>query len=87
MERLRTLDGAEVSDVTDVTDAADVADVVDGAEADAEAEPSNSTLSTVWRSLLPEQDITVAITRVIGKRNSSFLIVRAKVTKRYSNGK
>lgn len=84
MERLRTLDGAEVSDVTDATDVADVYDV---AEADAEAEPSNSTLSTVWRSLLPEQDITVAITRVIGKRNSSFLIVRAKVTKRYSNGK
>lgn len=82
MERLRTLEGAEVSDVTDV---ADVADVVGGA--DAEAEPSNSTLSTVWRSPLPEQDITVAITRVIGKRNSSFLIVRAKVTKRYSNGK
>lgn len=83
MERLRTLEGAEVSDVTDVADV----DVGAGAEADAEAEPSNSTLSTVWRSPLPEQDITVAITRVIGKRNSSFLIVRAKVTKRYSNGK
>jgi hypothetical protein len=78
------LEGAEVSDVTDVTE---VADVDDGAGADAEAEPSNSTLSTVWRSLLPEQAIIVAITRVIGKRNSSFLIVRAKVTKRYSNGK
>ena len=86
MERLRTLEGAEVSDVTDVADVADVDDGA-GAGADAEAEPSNSTLSTVWRSPLPEQDITVAITRVIGKRNSSFLIVRAKVTKRYSNGK